>query len=243
MTDRNAVVSFAIAHQRNLHLSADELNKMTVHDIMTKIKHAKLHFPSISPAPLFVPSASTTTPAGASSAGGVSNFSSSSSSSSSSPSLHTKNEEQMQMVLSDGYVVTPVVGTTNREQALVTMENIHQRISSARSKLHHQVEWRNRMSIDNDYDSDDIATFDACIKRTQSVLQQDLQVLSEKLNAYQDFLRRRNEKDGQMFQQGVGDEILYRDKQRKQDIHIERLSVLEKTLGGVTKLSLPSLEN
>lgn len=220
-SERSTLISFALSHHKDLNLSADDLAKLTMHDILAKVKQARIPYPP----PVLLPSRP---PAAAAPVAGL------------------KNEDLKQQLVTTirkedaaAVVAHPkhVVASSTREQALDTMENIHVRICTIRNKLHHQVELRNRMALDNDFDADDIARFDECIQRCQVSLQQDHHALCERVKAYQEFLRRRKEKDLHVFTNGLGDEILQREWLRKEQDQFERLSVLEKAAGAAPPAS------
>lgn len=224
--ERTSLISYALGFQKQLHLDHDDLNKMTVYDILQRFKQAKIPVPSPS-------SSLTSTTSSSPSPSPSSSFTSTGADSrqttldSRQTSLVAKNEEVM--VLCNG-IQNGLVVMTNRDQALETMENLHHRISNSRSKLHHQLEWRGRMACDSDFDKNDIESFDECIRRTRSVLQVDIEALAERLKTYKEFVQRRREKDSQALQRGLGDEIFHRDCLQKQEMHAERLAVLEKVV-------------
>jgi hypothetical protein len=242
-------------NHKGLQLSADDLERLTTHDILYKLKQAKICYPP--PVSVPVPSAtaakklqsvvvdpSSYAQSGPSSSSSSGPFASSGSGSGLAPNpptntTTTKNEEEQKQLIvlvtpgmsSDPRPSVPMPTAAGREKALETMEAINARITSARSKLHNQVELRNQMAVDNDFDADDIARFDECIQRCQQTLQQDMKGLADRVRAYQEFVRRRQEKHMHVFNNGCGDDILQSDWSAKQQDTMNRLSSLEKAAG------------
>ena len=100
-----------------------------------------------------------------------------------------------------------------------------------RNKLNNQMELRNRMALDADFEAEDIVSFDECIQRCQRDLEQEQKELTDRVKDYQFFVQRRKDKDFTVFSNGLGDEILKRDWYEKQKANVARLAILEKAAG------------